>query len=173
MSPFLGYQIPPQSKQHLFLGVGGEGKICIARGYTGLFSLLWWLELCWEHTHTEQEMELLANMNSRCLPAFQINLISLSYKMQRVPEIPAVSIFHVRRLLILESIQFGDSKSFQTQDLLLKMMRTWRSSESQRLWDSRKHRDYPLKRQCRLQAISCKVYANEALRPFIPSDHST
>lgn len=34
----------------------------------------WW-KLFWEHTHTEQEMELFTNANSRCLLSFPINLI--------------------------------------------------------------------------------------------------
>lgn len=55
----------------------------LQRGYTlailsehsGVHSSRLWWKLFWEHTRTQQEMELFTNTKSRCLFSFQINLI--------------------------------------------------------------------------------------------------
>lgn len=96
MFPPLAYQLPPQSKQRLFWGQKVKGRPAL-QGVVLVYSpsSLRCLELCGEHTHAEQEMELFPHMNSGCLPAFQIHRISLSSKMHGVPEARAASVAHV------------------------------------------------------------------------------
>lgn len=50
-------------------------KLAILSEHSGVHSSHLWWKLFWEHTHTQQEMELFTNTKSRCLLSVQINLI--------------------------------------------------------------------------------------------------